>query len=211
MPAAAALLVVGAWLGAAEFTPARLAGGSLPPAPPTAVGWGWVAFAVEVDTGGRPHRIERLAGTPPFADLVEQALARWSFEPARDGDDAVDGHVLVVAAYRPPVLVNDATATPPSFAAPPGTPAPVALTPPVYPPQAVGDGVVIVELLVGAGGAVEDRRIVQSGGGFDQAALDAAKAWRFRPARRAGSPVPSYVYLAFGFRQPVVAPVKKTP
>ncbi len=206
---AGALLACVALTETAKFSPARLRAGALPPAPPNAAGWGWVALDVAVDSGGRPQGIERLHGAAPFAELVERAVAGWSFEPARDGEDAVDGHVLVVAAYRPPVLLNDAAAAAPAVAAGPTTPAPTVMTPPLYPPHVLGDAVVIVEVLVGPDGAIQERRVVQSGGGFDQAALDAAARWRFRPAHRAGAPVASYAYLAFGFRQPVVAAIRK--
>lgn len=200
-----------ALVAAAEFAPARLLSGGLPPAPPNVTTWGWVALDVTVDAAGRPQRIDPVLGTAPFAEPVERAVAGWSFEPARDSETPVDSHVLVVVAYRAPVLLNDATATPPTVATGPATPAPVAITPPVYPPQALGDALVLVELLVDPEGAVSARRVVRSGGGFDGAALDAAARWRFRPARRAGAPVASYVYLGFGFRQPIVGSVKKSP
>jgi TonB family protein len=63
--------------------------------------------------------------------------------------------------------------------------------------------VVIVELAIDESGAVKGARVVRSGGGFDSAAVDAARQWQFRPAQRAGTPVPSYAYIVFGFRQPV--------
>jgi TonB family protein len=190
--------------GAGEFTPARLRAGAVPAAPPNVTTWGWVALDVSVDTAGRPQQITRLYGAAPFAELVEQAVAAWSFDPAREDRDAVDSHVLVVVVYRPPVLLNDATAVPPTVAASRAVPAPLVITPPLYPPQVLGDAVVLLEVTVGPDGLPRERRVVQSGGGFDAAALDAAAAWRFRPAERAGVPVPAAVYLAFAFRQPVV-------
>jgi TonB family protein len=80
------------------------------------------------------------------------------------------------------------------------------MMPAPYPPNALGDGVSVIEVRVGSTGATGDVRVVQSGGGFDGAALDTAKRWRFRAAQRDGSPVVSFVYLVFGFRQPVSMP-----
>jgi TonB family protein len=85
----------------------------------------------------------------------------------------------------------------------PDVPVPTTMVPPVYPPRALGNGVVIVELAVDASGAVKNTRVVRSAGGFDGAALDAARKWQFRPAQRAGAAVPSYAYIVFGFRQPI--------
>ncbi len=46
--------------------------------------------------------------------------------------------------------------------------------------------------------------VVRSRSGFDIAAVNAARRWRFRPATRDGQPVRSVAYLVFGFREPVV-------
>ena len=64
---------------------------------------------------------------------------------------------------------------------------------PAYPPAARADGVegnVQIELVVGVSGAVESARVVgASGHGFDEAALAAARQFRFFPATIAGKPV----------------------
>jgi protein TonB len=83
-------------------------------------------------------------------------------------------------------------------------PRPTKLVPPFYPPTAVGDGLVVVEVHVDAKGKTDDVSVVRSSGAFDGAALDAARQWAFEPATRDGVAVPAYVYLLFGFRQPVV-------
>jgi protein TonB len=85
----------------------------------------------------------------------------------------------------------------------PGVPSPAQMFPPAYPPRAQGDGVVIVEVQVDATGGIGETRIVQSASAFDQAALAAVRQWRFQPAQRAGTAVAAYVYIIFGFRQPV--------
>ena len=63
----------------------------------------------------------------------------------------------------------------------------------------------IVEVLVGLDGSVRSAAVVRStASGFNSSAVRAASNWRFRPAEREGRRVPAYVYLVFGFRQPVV-------
>lgn len=189
-------LVPGATIAAAQYTPARLKSGDAPGPPPNTVGWIWDAATVRVDANGRP-------GTSGSAGVVAEAVSRWTFEPARDESGPVEGHVLVAACYRPAVLMAGPESQAPGMSASPDVPSPTTTVPPAYPPRALGDGVVIVELAIDASGAVKDARVVRSAGGFDGAALDAARQWRFRPAQRAGAPVPAYAYLIFGFRQPV--------
>ena len=86
-----------------------------------------------------------------------------------------------------------------------------ALAPPVleefveapYPQQARASGEaaeVVLELDIDDSGAVTEARVVESGGGaFDEAALRAAKQFRFRPARRDGQPVASRIRYRYQF------------
>ena len=114
--------------------------------------------------------------------------------------------MFVGAVFLPPSLNAPTLGEPPKdLAAPssPGTPFPIATTRPMYPLRAVAGGVVLVEAMVGAMGDVEEAKVLSSAPGFDQAALDAARQWKFTPSRVRGSNVPSYVYLVFGFAQPV--------
>jgi TonB family protein len=77
---------------------------------------------------------------------------------------------------------------------------PASVQEPVYPARADAGGVVLIEARVNASGAVTATRVIGSAPPFDQPALDAARRWRFRPARGADT----YAYLIFGFPQPVV-------
>jgi TonB family protein len=62
--------------------------------------------------------------------------------------------------------------------------------------------VVLVEVFVGPDGRILQMQVVSGASDFDQASLDAASRWSFRPARWHDRTVPAYVYLVFGFRQP---------
>ncbi len=118
----------------------------------------------------------------------------------------VASRVLVAALVRPPQLYDNAAlgVEPSDFApAPDEVPSPAAVHRPRYPPRALGDAMVLVEVLVGADGRVREATVVQGAAGFNDEALDAARAWVFRPAHRNGELVAVYAYLAFGFRQPV--------
>jgi len=192
----------------AQFELARLSAGS-PPAPPSplvvASGQEWLR--VSVDAGGDVSRIEPLREAPAFSDALRRAVRGWSFAPARVDGEAVESQVLVAALFRPATLYS-----PPGLGQPPSGPrlgpgqfpVPVATPAPPYPPRAVGSGLVIVEVEVDRNGGVRAAAVVGSRPGFDIAAVNTARRWRFRPATRDGQPVRSVAYLVFGFREPVV-------
>ena len=190
---------------AATFSPARLSSGATPAQPVNAVGWGQASAELAIGVDGSVLEVKPLGATGPFMDLLVEAARGWQFTPAREDDTTTGTHVLVAGIFRPPELM--AAAPSESFAAPsvsPAVPRPTKLVPPYYPPTAVGDGVAVVEVHVDATGRGDELSVVRSGGAFDSPALDAAREWRFQPATRDGAAVPAYVYLVFGFRQPVV-------
>lgn len=76
----------------------------------------------------------------------------------------------------------------------------------LYPPEAVAarrEAIVWLQVTVDASGAVTDVAVSESGGpDFDQAAISAARAWRFRPAFRGEEAVPSRIKVPFRFVLP---------
>ena len=194
--------------------------GAVPPVLLRAVAGGEVWLEVPVTRDGVIPRVTLLRSTPPFTDALTTAVNGWRFAPAEaeippapdapprtpSTRDRVDATVFVGAVFLPPSLNAPTLGEPPKdLAAPssPGTPFPIATTRPMYPLRAVAGGVVLVEALVGRMGDVEQAKVLSSAPGFDQAALDAARQWKFTPSRVQGINVPSYAYLVFGFAQPV--------
>src|SRR5262245_18996338 len=77
-----------------------------------------------------------------------------------------------------------------------------ALPHPATPPDSMS-GVVLLELVVGETGAVDQLRVRQgSSPGLDLAASSAVRRWKFRPAYRSRRPVASIVHLQLPFRKP---------
>jgi protein TonB len=63
------------------------------------------------------------------------------------------------------------------------------------------EGDVLLEIVVRADGSVGDVRVMRAlGSGLDQKAVEAVRQWRFRPARRHGSPVDVVVDVAVEFK-----------
>jgi TonB family protein len=118
--------------------------------------------------------------------------------------------VLVAGLFRPPTTYDAPSRgeVPKDIAsASEEAPFPLLITTPLYPPHAGSHTghVVLVEVEVGEDGDVADSRIVRSSPGFDGVSLDAGRSWKFRPARHGGRAVSSYVYIVFGFREPVAS------
>jgi protein TonB len=86
----------------------------------------------------------------------------------------------------------------------PVKPKPIERTAPQYSDEARAanvEGVVKVELSVNASGDVVDARILSGlGHGLDQAALVAAKRWKFNPATRCGKPIDSKHVVSMRFQ-----------
>ncbi len=201
-------------VAAAKFT-----GGALPQIPIQAVSAGEVVLEVSVSKAGRVTAVKPLRHTAPFTDAVAAAVRTWTFAPAQDAPVTAPGvppdpsartpmnsTVLVVAVFRPPALFSGTLGEPPKTVAKPSGAAPVlagSLVMPAYPPRALYDGVVLLELDVAAHGGVSGIGVVRRSAAFDQAAIEAASALAFVPARVHGQPTPAFVYVVAAFRQPI--------
>jgi protein TonB len=63
---------------------------------------GQVMLRVLVSPDGRPNRIElrTSSGSDRLDRAAEEAVARWRFVPARQGDTAVEAWVLVPIVFK---------------------------------------------------------------------------------------------------------------
>ena len=195
----------------------RLREGGLPARIPEAYGGGEVVLELFVDASGAVARVEHLRLTPPYSKVLAEAAASWRFEPATsliDGRPAsAPARVLVVALFRPasfyagpsPGVVPQVRGLPS-----PQLPSPDLLVMPAYPPNATGNGIVLVEIEMAAGAEPRGYRILSARSAFDSAALDAVQAWRFSPARALDAPELLFVYAVLGFRTPFApAPLQR--
>lgn len=205
------------WLFVVDsFEPARFESGDVFIQPPMTAGGGEVLLELGVSSSGEVRAVTVLRTTPPFGDLLRQAVGGWRFAPAREIQEdpeapvAVESKVLVAGFFRPPTLYNaPARGAAPKDVAPPSAevPFPTTMVAPLYPPttylhmsQTIG-----IEVKIGLEGEVMSSKVIWPAVGLSAAAMDAAKEWRFRPARRQGKAVPSVAYIVFGFREPVIS------
>lgn len=198
------------------YSPARYTAGakSSLPAITEAMGGGQAIVELLIDPSGGVTKATPLRTTPPFSALVANVVGGWRFTPAEDdkfdgvkpaGRESVPSRVLVAALYRAPTLQTPTLGEPPKDVASASAEVafPTSIAEPPYPVLARSGGVVMIEVRVDGTGTVVDARVIGSAPPFDASALDAARRWRFRPARVGGRPAATYVYLIFGFPEPI--------
>jgi TonB family protein len=199
------LAIVGLSARAADYEPAHRTAGDVPNPPVNAIGWVEAVVGLEVDSSGAITHATGLRATPGGLNFVLPSLKNWKFKPANDGKVSVGSQVLVAAMFRPAQLFDPAGGSPPEdlHAPPDELPYPQTFTRPGYPQKVVGNRSVLIEVLLRADGHIESATVVGPASGFDGAALTAARAWTFSPARHETKAVRGVAYLIFGFRMPV--------
>jgi TonB family protein len=204
--AGVALLTVALLARSDAGTPAQIVAPCLPPGTDCGAE---VLLHVKLDASGAPEGILGILDVSPFAEALRVAVRQWRLPAPPARDSARD--VLVAGMFRAACLLDlEGFRPPPSAALVPGVlPFPIQWERPPYPPRALGDGVVVVEVRVGEDGVARTATVVSSAPGFDDAAVETARRWRFRPAVRDDRPVPAVAYLVFGFQAPVVVPSPK--
>lgn len=148
------------------------------PFPPTGVASGAVVTILDLREG-RVRATETTYGSEPFAVAASEAFSEWVFAPAKTGK------LLAVTVFRAPHLFSQSSGawSIGPWKAPAGIPAPALLTEPAYPANATGDGNVVVHLEIDDKGSVGGTLVLKPLGGFTAACVEAAKGWRFVPAR----------------------------
>jgi TonB family protein len=216
----AGLVVAGLTIGVfaqTSWKPAKFREGMLPVTPVQAVAGGEVFVEATVTDAGRVGDLTTLRTSPPFTQSVLDAVRGWGFQPAEQtipkvpGDprsvvtEAIESKVVIAGVFRPPTLNSPTVGEPPKDVRPAtgDVAVPLRTVTPLYPPLALADGTVLVQVTVGVNGSVVSATTVRSAPGFDESALTAARQWTFRPARIHGRLEETFAYLVFAFRQPV--------
>lgn len=215
VPIVALVVAMAAAAGVAraqDLTAPRLSDGRVGADIPRAFGGGEVVLELTIDSEGSVTDVKRITITPPYLDFAVKSVAEWQFTPATAVTDGrvttVAAPVLVVAVFRPPLV----------YAGPAPGPRPQVLGSlsrrvpsidsialPAYPPMAIGDGVVVVEIEIRSGEPL-NYRVVGPVSGFDEAALDAVRSWRFGPPQDSDVPETTFAYAVLGFRAPLTLP-----
>jgi TonB family protein len=188
----------------AEVATPRLASGNPPDLPPLAQNGGLVGLELRIAASGIVQEVIVVDDSPPFTEELRKVVRLWRFEPATVEETPVPARVAVLGLFRAPTLLGGAPPDPKRISRPSEEiPYPTSTTTPAYPPQALDSGVMMLEVEVDEKGAVDDVEILHQTQGFDAVALEAARKFRFQPAKLDGHPVRSFALVVFGFPQPV--------
>ena len=148
---------------------------------------------------GEVERIRILYGGEPFAGSCREALAQWRTDSGLTGDE------IVVVHFRQPYLypVGDAREEINLKMAKRELPYPVLIFQPSYPPNAVGQGSVILRADISENGTVSDTHVIRSMGVLTEASVTAVRKWSFTPAvDEEGKKTPSHAYAVLVYRFP---------
>ncbi len=162
------------------------------------------------ETESLPETGPPIAGEPGTETSRSVPIPRWALEPVREPPPPValrllppDAVTVLVPREEEPGIV--ATEPRPLEVVRPIV-IPESRVEPVFPPAAVAvraRGMVVVEVSVRADGTVADVRAVEStrpGVGFEAAAVEAVRRWRFRPGRLGDEAVPATTLVRVEFR-----------
>lgn len=141
--------------------------------------------------------------------VIERLIINIEIVDEDDGDDDEDIIILetIDVTTRPADLIIDQTPERTSrFVIYEVAPVAISRVQPVYPEWArraniQGTVVLDIEILIdGSIGAIDVLQSLQSGpGGLDEIAIEAARKWRFQPAKSGGNPVACWITQPFHF------------
>jgi len=170
--------------------------------PPNTVTGGTVIAELRV-SGGNVADVAILSGSEPFVGSCTSALSQWRLQPD------IKGSQLVVVHFQQPYLYNiDAGEEEISPAKSPlQLPYPTHVVQPLYPPNALAQGGVILRAEISADGSVSKVETIKSMGVLTGTSIDALRRWRFIPAQNEkGKRIESQVYAVFVYRFIVTTP-----
>jgi len=191
----------------AVYSPPRFLSGETPEQPPLASAGGLTILELDVAASGIVTDAIVIDEAAPFTEVIQKAAVLWRFRPAEIDGAAIQSKALVVGVFRPPMLMGAGLPKPKSVRpASEGVPYPVATAMPEYPPNALYEGVAVVEVAIDTAGAVVEAKMLSPEEGYDEVALETAGGFRFRAAQYEGRSVESFAIIFFGFRQPLTTP-----
>jgi Gram-negative bacterial TonB protein C-terminal len=178
---------------------------AVPPIPPLNTPFGGVVVLnVAMDSAGTVRNISTVAGASPFLKPSVDSVRRWKFTSAVDSSKKFV--VSAVFLYRARQIFSSGPGiylpqAPPASNQPP---LPEFISDAPYPVNSVAEGVVILELKIGANGQIEQIRTVHDVPALTDAARQAVAGWKFSSARTGGKAVEGISIAVISFLRPVI-------
>jgi TonB family protein len=169
---------------------------------------GFVTLDVSVDSSGSVQNVAVVRDVPPLTAAVQSALNGWQFSPAKMDGQSVAGVVGVTVAfnpYNPSGVGLPGESLQPASSAATGDFHPAQVQKAhyaIYPPNTVASGAVVLDVRVGADGAVHFVAPVGDKRALTTPSVNAVKTWTFAPATYKGQAVACDVAVIFVFASP---------
>jgi TonB family protein len=144
-----------------------------------------IRVSLTINEQGEPEKIQVGPGVDAaLQPVVAAALQQWKFAPARKAGRPVAATLELPVIVQPPFAKKITQGTPPK---------PISQRPPVYPPAMLSSGLigeVAVEFTVDPEGRITEVSVLESNNpGFNEAAIEAVRKWKFKPALMEGKAV----------------------
>jgi len=161
--------------------------------PEGAVTKGLVTLEGEVNDMGRLTNVQVIHGEPPFIQPSLDAIKEWEFAPVSRPE-----RMTVSFLYRARTILPD---QPYEFSVPTRCCArPTRAIDPGYPVNSIGEGAVIMQVRINAGGSsVQEVRVVREEPSLTEVAVSAVRKWRFATDR------PASAIVVISFLRPVLS------
>jgi TonB family protein len=172
-----------------------------PAFPPHAVSGGTVITALHF-VSGNVNKVEILYGEEPIIGSCKAALSKWREEAGVDSDR------LVIVHFRQPNLyeMGDSKEAISLKRKEISLPYPRTIIHPAFPPNALGQGSVILKADISDKGTVANVQAIESMGILTDSSIKAVRQWDFEPARdQEGKATQAQAYVVIVYRLPIVA------
>jgi outer membrane biosynthesis protein TonB len=169
---------------------------------------GFVTLDVRVDSSGSVQNVAVVRDVPPLTAAVQSSLNGWQFSPAKMDGQTIAGVVGVTVAfnpYNPSGVGLPGESLQPASSAATGDFHPAQVQKAhyaIYPPNTVASGAVVLNVRVGADGAVHSVTSIGDKRALTTPSVNAVQTWTFAPATYKGQAVPSDVAVIFVFASP---------
>jgi TonB-like protein len=195
--------------GESHFVPPDITAASEIPYPVENVASGLVSVSVNLSATGQVQDVQVVRDVPGLTSIVTSIVSAWTFVPGKLDGKAVPSTISVQVIFNPsvpqnqPLQVQPANlVTPPN---PPGyiTPEIAAASYATYPPNSVGQGAVVLDVLIDKYSEVKKPVAIRPVPSLTPAAIAAVKTWTVNPATFNEKKMDAKMVVAFVFRRPI--------
>jgi hypothetical protein len=191
-----------------HFVPPDITAAGDIPYPVDNIASGLVSLAVNVTEGGQVQNVQEVRGISGLTAVATNAVSTWSFSPGKLDGAAVPSTINVQVVFNPGMLQNQNLPLQPGALVTP--PLPAGYVPSqmaqasyaVYPPNSMGTGTVVLDLVINKFSEVKEVTAIRSVPSLTEAAMAAVKNWTVNPATLNEKKLKSKLVVAFVFRSP---------